>query len=85
MKHVTAVRVERDPRVAEDVRIRVEGRSFLKNMVRIMAGTLVDIGRGHRPVSHVAESLDSRDRRVAGPTAPPHGLVLQKVLWERPA
>jgi tRNA pseudouridine38-40 synthase len=52
---------------------------FLRHMVRTIAGTLIDVGRGLRSVSSVAEALESRDRRLAGPTAPAAGLTLVRV------
>ncbi len=63
------------------VQFEVEGTAFLKHMVRNMVGTLVEVGRGRRPVSWVAEVLASRDRTQAGPTAPPQGLLLVEVRY----
>ena len=62
------------------VHIVVEGSAFLRNMVRIIAGTLVEVGRGRVDPDRVAEILAGKDRRLAGPTAPPHGLCLQEVF-----
>jgi tRNA pseudouridine38-40 synthase len=57
--------------------IGVEGTGFLWNMVRIMVGTLVEVGLGrHRPEA-IDAMLAAKDRRAAGATAPPHGLYLQ--------
>ena len=55
------------------------GDGFLQNMVRIMVGTLLEVGRGYWPAEEVAAILESRDRKRAGPTAPPEGLCLMKV------
>lgn len=55
------------------------GNGFLQNMVRILVGTLLEIGRGYWSVEKAAEILASRDRKQAGPTAPPEGLCLMKV------
>ena len=54
----------------------ISGSGFLRHMVRNIVGTLVEVGRGTRPVEWVAEVLASRDRARAGPTAPPQGLFL---------
>ncbi len=67
---------EADPRV---VAVVVEGNAFLYNMVRILVGTMVDVGRGRLEQGAVARALESRDRRVAGTTAPAHGLTLERV------
>ncbi len=55
------------------------GNSFLQNMVRILVGTLLEVGRGRWEPEYVQEILASGDRRMAGPTAPPEGLCLMKV------
>lgn len=61
--------------------VDVHGDAFLKNMVRIMVGTLVEVGRGRFGLDHVAALFgDTADRRNAGPTAPPQGLTLISVL-----
>jgi len=55
----------------------VEGNGFLWQMVRIIVGTLVEVGMGRRREWEIAPMLEARDRRAGGPTAPPHGLYLQ--------
>lgn len=62
--------------------IDVEADGFLYNMVRSLAGTLMDVGRGFIAESRVAEILAVEDRGAAGPTAPPHGLFLMRVSYE---
>jgi tRNA pseudouridine38-40 synthase len=62
--------------------IDVRGNAFLRNMVRIVVGTLVEVGRGRRPISQVAEILASRDRTRAGITAPARGLELVSVRYD---
>lgn len=59
-----------------ELTIRISGTGFLYNMVRIIAGTLIRVGRGYYPPSKVKEILDAKDRRAAGVTAPAHGLIL---------
>ncbi len=63
------------------VSIEVTGGGFLKNMVRIMAGTLVDIGRGRFEPEHITSLLQCPDRKRAGVTAPPQGLCLVSVVY----
>jgi len=62
--------------------VDVRGNAFLRNMVRILVGTLTEVGRGKRPAAQVAEILASRDRTKAGITAPPHGLELVEVRYD---
>lgn len=71
VRTVLAVQVAR---VGEEVHVEVEANAFLHHMVRNIVGSLLPIGRGERPVGWIAELLAGRDRRVAGPTAPPQGL-----------
>jgi tRNA pseudouridine38-40 synthase len=59
--------------------LELTGTGFLRHMVRAIAGTLVEIGRGRWPPSEMAAILASRDRARAGPTAPPQGLFLVSV------
>jgi tRNA pseudouridine38-40 synthase len=62
----------------------IEGDGFLYKMCRGIVGTLVQVGQGKIPLAKVAAILASRDRRVAGMTAPAHGLVLWKVFYATP-
>ncbi len=59
----------------------ITGNAFLQHMVRILVGTLLEVGRKRRPPSALTEILASRDRRQAGKTAPPHGLCLVEVHY----
>ena len=58
------------------ITIRISGSGFLYNMVRIIAGTLLEVGMGAYPPEHMEEILDARDRQAAGRTAPARGLTL---------
>ena len=55
------------------------GTGFLQNMVRILVGTLLEVGRGRWEPEQVIDILEAKDRKQAGPTAPPEGLCLMKV------
>jgi len=60
----------------------VEADGFLYNMVRAIAGTLMNVGRGYWPVTQPKAILESGDRTLAGPTAPAQGLFLMRVTYE---
>lgn len=64
--------------------IGVEGTGFLWNMVRIIAGTLIEVGLGKFSPEEVGRMLAARDRRAAGSTAPAHGLYLQWIKTRDP-
>ena len=63
------------------IKIRVEANGFLRHMVRNIVGTLVEIGRGRISFHEMKDILKSRNRRLAGPTAPAHGLFLEKIMY----
>ena len=65
----------------ETLHLELEGTAFLKHMVRNIVGSLVEVGRGKHPPSWIAEVLAARDRTLAGPTAPAHGLTLVEVTY----
>ena len=62
--------------------IDIRGNAFLRNMVRIIVGTLAEVGTGKRPPAQVAEIVASKDRSRAGITAPPQGLELVEVTYD---
>jgi len=75
---VSPLQPSRDGRL---LRLEISGTGFLRHMVRIIVGTLVDIGRGQLEPADMRRIIDSRDRAEAGQTAPPHGLMLWKVEY----
>ena len=66
----------------EDIKIQITGNGFLYNMVRIIAGTLIEVGMGRREIETVKQAIDRKDRALAGPTAPARGLVLLKIDYK---
>ena len=60
------------------IEVELSGDGFLYNMVRIIAGTLMEVGQGKRTPESMKEVLAALDRSAAGPTAPAHGLMLMK-------
>src|SRR5437879_12020772 len=69
-------------RLSDWIWLDVEADGFLYNMVRAIAGTLINVGRGYWPVSKVSEILQAENRSEAGPTAPAQGLFLMRVRSE---
>lgn len=69
-------------RIDDVIAIRVTGSGFLYNMVRILAGTLIEVGAGKREPESVTEILLAHDRAAAGPTAPAHGLTMIGIEFE---
>jgi len=63
-------------RVENEVIISITGSGFLYNMVRIIAGTLLDVGLGRKSADDIPRIIESRERREAGPTLPACGLIL---------
>ncbi|MGN0484672.1 MAG: tRNA pseudouridine(38-40) synthase TruA [Lachnospiraceae bacterium] len=68
-------------RIGERIEIRVAGNGFLYNMVRIIAGTLIDVGRGVLEPEKIPDILAAKDRSFAGPTAPPQGLTMLGIRY----
>jgi tRNA pseudouridine38-40 synthase len=66
---------------AGELRFRISGSGFLRGMVRSLVGTLLEVGSGRRGVEEFAGLLQGGHRRDAGPTAPPHALVLERVNY----
>lgn len=78
VRTIYTLSVERQDR---EIVIRVCGNGFLYNMVRIIAGTLMEVGRGNYAPEKVKDILASKDRAAAGPTVPACGLTLVKYEW----
>jgi tRNA pseudouridine38-40 synthase len=66
---------------AGELQIEIDGDGFLRHMVRVIVGTLAEIGAGQRPVDDLPRVLAARDRRAAGQTAPACGLTLVSVKY----
>jgi len=85
LRHMHAIRVAELSETrgkAPVVELEVTGNAFLHNMVRIIAGTMAEVGRGKLRRANVERALESGERSHAGPTAPPCGLTLWKVYFE---
>ena len=84
----TTVRTVRDCTVAmsceweNQIEVEIEADAFLYNMVRIITGTLTDVGTGRKSVDEIESIIRNCDRRGAGMTAPPQGLFLKKVFYD---
>jgi tRNA pseudouridine38-40 synthase len=79
VREVTAISIEERPGGFID--INVEGNAFLRHMIRIMVGTLVEVGKGKKTPDDVAVMIGARDRTAAPMTAPPQGLFLVRVHY----
>ncbi|MEG0385779.1 MAG: tRNA pseudouridine(38-40) synthase TruA, partial [Solibacillus sp.] len=67
----------------DELHMTITGDGFLYNMVRIIAGTLWEVGTGKRDSGSIAETIASQDRNQAGKTAPAHGLYLEEVFYNK--
>lgn len=79
VRMVDQIRIERE---GDYIRFIFHGTGFLQNMVRIMVGTLLEVGWGRMSLWQVQEVLQSRERQKAGPTAPAQGLCLMQVDYD---
>ena len=79
IRNIYSCTVEKDEDV---IKIRVTGNGFLYNMVRIIAGTLIEVGAGKTLPEDIPVMLEKTDRTVAGPTAPAHGLTMIGITYE---
>lgn len=78
IRTITELKIEK---FNDKILINVTGDGFLYNMVRIIAGTLIEIGRGKMPIKIIEEIIITRDRLLAGPTAAAKGLCLEKIIY----
>ena len=78
VRTITEIRIER---VGKEVQLTFEGDGFLFHMIRILTGTLVEVGRKERPVSDMETLLSERKRELAGPLVPARGLALMEVRY----
>lgn len=78
VRTVKEIQIEKS---GDRITICITGEGFLYNMVRIIAGTLMDIGGGLYPPEKMKEILEAKDRKKAGPTAPARGLTLMKIQY----
>ena len=81
VRTITGITVGRDPEEPRMVRIRVLGTGFLYNMVRIISGTLMEIGMGLREPEDMKRIMEACDRSQAGTTAEPQGLTLIGIVF----
>jgi tRNA pseudouridine38-40 synthase len=92
IQEVRVVEVEESSGIAGDpgpqhrgsgrsLEVWVHGEAFLMHMVRIMVGSLVEVGAGREDPEWIAGLFDAPDRKRAGPTAPAMGLTLEEVIW----
>lgn len=79
VRMVTSINIEE---IGTELRISYTGDGFLQNMIRIMTGTLIEVGNGTKQPVDILEILESKDRSKAGYTVPPEGLILQKVVYD---
>ena len=82
VRTIYEAKVYRDAADPQVIHIEVTGNGFLYNMVRIIAGTLADIGRGRMEIQALKDAMEKNDRTLAGVTAVPQGLALMKVEYE---
>lgn len=78
IRTITAIEIET---IGHEIRITFEGNGFLYHMVRIMTGTLIEVGRGERNAEDITHILDEKDRSKAGFLVPGQGLTLLRVKY----
>lgn len=78
IRTVTEILIEE---LEDELRISYTGDGFLQNMIRIMTGTLIEVGNGTKKASQIQDIMKCKDRQNAGYTVPPEGLILKKVFY----
>jgi tRNA pseudouridine38-40 synthase len=68
-------------RTGDELTITVTGNGFLYNMVRIISGTLIQVGLNKTEPEEIIEMLEKKDRKLSGVTAPPNGLTLYEIFY----
>ena len=79
VRTIYSIRIEE---VEREIRISIRGDGFLYHMVRIIVGTLIEVGTGGKSVEEMKQILDKKDRQAAGNTASAQGLFLKEVRYE---
>ncbi|MEA4965674.1 MAG: tRNA pseudouridine(38-40) synthase TruA [Oscillospiraceae bacterium] len=79
VRTITEMKLER---LGPELRLTVSGSGFLYNMVRLMMGTMLEVGRGKRKPGEIPAILESGDRRLSGPMAPACGLCMMEVRYD---
>ena len=79
VRTIRSIQIEQ---VGSELHITVAGNGFLQNMVRILAGTLVEVGEHKRSAAEMEQILEAKDRQCAGRMLPPEGLSLVEVRYE---
>ncbi|MDO5425923.1 MAG: tRNA pseudouridine(38-40) synthase TruA [Eubacteriales bacterium] len=79
VRYIWSITIEES---ADELRITYCGNGFLYNMIRILTGTLIEVGQGKRSPQSISEIFEKKDRTLAGYTAPARGLTLEEVLYE---
>ena len=79
VRNVFSIKIEE---TEHEISIAYTGEGFLQNMVRIMTGTLIEVGNGSKEPEEMKAILESKTRERAGFTVPPEGLILKQVTYE---
>lgn len=81
IREIHACAIETPEGLPGEVHVVISGSGFLYNTVRIIAGTLLEVGRGHFPPEQITKAFEMKDRRYSGPTMPPQGLCLEWIKY----